>query len=240
MIFKYCRERIWRCMIKRNNIASSFMVNDLWVPTNIEDKYALLAEKFWSTSDYSLFGLKDYYRRKETALKEFAQKLGISGNGIDIGCGNGSFTKILSQFLDNVDAYDISSAMINEAISINNTGNINYIVSNLNQLNTFKVYDFVSCMGVLSTLPNDMDFMRLVEKFTQLIKKDGVLFLIDGVSKSKSIMVNHDNGFIATYRNISSYKLALKACGFNLIIEHELHSDSNCFNKLFAFTYKGY
>lgn len=70
-----------------------------------------IASRFWAGESDSFIAPPLYYDIRETALRKLLGSISPIHSAIDIGCGNGRFTRVLGAFADRVDAFDISSGL---------------------------------------------------------------------------------------------------------------------------------
>jgi 2-polyprenyl-3-methyl-5-hydroxy-6-metoxy-1,4-benzoquinol methylase len=125
---------------------------------------------------------------------------------LDIGCGNGRFTKILATYFEQVDGIDISSSIIENNIKNNQFHNINYYEETLEsfvQKHDFK-YDFIYVGGVLMYI-DDISLEINKKYLSEILKVDGTLILRESVmTRDKQDKISEE--YIAYYRHRGFYK----------------------------------
>ena len=201
------------------------------------DSYLNLRSKlFWKFSDNTFFGSKNYYIKQEIELTKILDLLTCSKKtGLDIGCGNGRFTRIIATYFDKVFAYDISSKLINEAI-LYETKNIQYSKKDLSKHYPNHILaDTVFCMGVTSTIISHSDFVSLLENLSSSLDNGGILITKDTLAFKKEKKMNFGL-YVAKYRQIDEYILSFDGVGFDLV-ETVILAENNkddLINKLFV------
>ncbi|MBE7089065.1 MAG: class I SAM-dependent methyltransferase [Clostridiales bacterium] len=134
-------------------------------------------------------------------LKE--QKVGLCG--VDIGCGNGYFTRALYKQGFDICGVDVSAEMLNKAkqIALQNGANIEFLLGDITKLKLIKKCDFaVAINDCLNYIPQS----KLFSAFSHVaknLKKGGVfIFDISSSYKLKNILANNlfcDDGEDITY-----------------------------------------
>ncbi len=131
----------------------------------------------------------DYTKWCDFLLKHIPQ----TGSGLDIGCGSGALTLLLSQRGYSVSGIDISPEMI--AIAIKNARrkaitNVNFAVGSAEKIKLTLAVDFVVAIcDVVNYIKNPFDFFK--NTYNNL-KEDGVfIFDISSEYKLKKILGNN-------------------------------------------------
>jgi ubiquinone/menaquinone biosynthesis C-methylase UbiE len=96
---------------------------------------------------------------------------------LEVGCGTGSFTRLLANLADHVTATDLSSEMIRIArLRSTDHPNIDYMVGDVLEMDlpTSK-FDCIVMIATLHHLPTE----RVLEKLKRALAQDGVLILHD-------------------------------------------------------------
>lgn len=108
-----------------------------------------------------------YWRRRHVKITNILVDLIQSHRfkkGLDIGCGEGVYTEVLSRFSDAVNAIDISRGRLEIASShakLKRIKNISYSPGNGMKLDfPDGVFDLILCKDVLEHLPNDYKCIR--------------------------------------------------------------------------------
>lgn len=99
----------------------------------------------------------------------------IRGDVLEVGCGVGSFTKLIDDHgnFDSLYSIDISQPAIDFIKTKKFKNKIK--IECIDLINAEGSYDFILCMNVMEHVEDDKNFFR---KLTGLLKKDGVLFLL--------------------------------------------------------------
>jgi len=97
----------------------------------------------------------------------------VRGNVLEVGCGVGSFTKLITDqcSFDSMYCIDISSAAIDHIKKRNFRKEIK--IECIDLMNTEGEYDFIVCMNVMEHVEDDVSFFK---KLLSLLKPEGVLF----------------------------------------------------------------
>lgn len=181
-----------------------------------------IASSFWEACENSYVSSEDLYKNQEKALMElFIPKLTNNDEVLDIGCSNGRFTFLTSKYCKSIDAFDLSQSLIHFAKTMaenNNIMNVNFSVGNITELSSEKVYDHVMCMGVFTTIPDDIIVRNTISKFPKIIKKDGYLVVKDSVATFTSQLYVNKN-YAAIYRNEKTYINMFESIGMELVDE---------------------
>lgn len=94
---------------------------------------------------------------------------------IDVGCGSGQCTELLSQFYDNVIGFDVSESQIKEATARNKLNNVTYKVSSAEKLKLEdNSVDLITCCQSYHWFNGKL----FLQEASRLLKKGGVLGLI--------------------------------------------------------------
>ena len=227
-----------------DHVVTAFFESDNPSPQKIqyqEDDSQIKSESFWIATDNTYLAPKDYYDKREEILEEALTVMPKINNIIDIGCGDGRFTRQLAKFANNIDAYDISSILIARAIDKASElliDNVTFHTAELDEIKPFRKYSLVSCMGVTSCLIDDVKFIRILDCFIDLVISEGYLLMIDTLSTKTDQIATDDSGYIAKYRDIKSYCQLIERRGFSLIREVVIKDipERDLVNKLFIFS----
>jgi 2-polyprenyl-3-methyl-5-hydroxy-6-metoxy-1,4-benzoquinol methylase len=118
-----------------------------------------------------------------------SQILKPSSNLLDYGCGNGFFTKRLSELCNSVTGVDISEEFIKQA-SINKSRNSNFYVINPHSKSIELQIDFNACLMVdvvhhLECPKSDLEFL------STKLKKDDPIIIFEPNIKNPAIFLMH-------------------------------------------------
>ncbi len=200
---------------------------------------------FWKNSQNHYLAPKDYYDKLEVILSDFLENLNLKLYSIiDIGCGDGRYTRLFAQYSQFVSGMDISQSFIDKAIKNtikSNETNINFFVEDIYSVRNVARYSMVSCMGVLSNIIDEVAFNHVLSNIcTMVAEKDGLLLLKESLSIKENLYLTseYESGtYYAVYRNIEQYINCVKGHGFKLLNEIVLSDvdEIGRINKLFLF-----
>jgi 2-polyprenyl-3-methyl-5-hydroxy-6-metoxy-1,4-benzoquinol methylase len=168
-------------------------------------------------SDDSIINNFRYLYEKEELIS-FIDRYMVNGEknrALDVGCGNGRFTKVLSNYFNNVDAIDLSEDIILKNIKNNHLKNCNYYNKSLEEFankTEFK-YDFIYVGGVLMYI-EDSELPKSLELLCKILKPNGVLIFRESVMTKKRVD-NIGKNYIAYYRYYKDY---IYTCDLNLVL----------------------
>jgi len=117
-------------------------------------------------------------------------------NGLDLACGSGKMTRLLSGFGFKMLGGDISQEMLSQAkaLSVNNKQNINYFLADLNNLQKYGSFDFVTIINDGINYVKQDKLLKVFKGVYKNLKKGGIL-LFDVSSKYKLENVIGNNLF---------------------------------------------
>lgn len=199
---------------------------------------------YWIEAKDTYLAPKEYYDIREKILREVLTSLPTLQNAIDIGCGDGRFTRLIAQHATEVKAYDISEHLIEKA----KVDAVEFCIDNIvfqtlefDEIKPLEKYDLVACMGVTSCMIDDVKFLRILDIFRMLVKPHGYLLLIDTLSSEMDHVASDQNGYVAKYRSQKGYCDLIARREFILKQEIMLKEikDRNMINKLFLFEKTG-
>lgn len=143
----------------------------------------------------------------ETKLLEkiITKKSNNRRNALDIGCGNGRYTKEFAKSFKNTLGIDLSQQRINQNKIENKNENIEYLYADFMTMNSSALgtFDFVF-VGDIFMYTNKKMVEKVYKNLLELLKKDGVLIIrestrIIGFEDYKS------KNYVAYYRNSKFY-----------------------------------
>ena len=204
-----------------HHIYSSLCAGDIRAPCFLErvSEEQSISERFWEKSSCTYLAPPDYYDRKEAILKDILGRLPRFRKVIDIGSGDGRFTLLLARCADEVIGYDVSPALVEkatEAATRAGCGNTTFLRQEMETIAPCEKFDLVSCMGVTSCILEDAKFLRMLDKFRMLCRRNACLLLVDTLSTEKDQIASDQSGYIAKYRNAGDYVNLIERRGFAL------------------------
>ncbi|WP_413944578.1 class I SAM-dependent methyltransferase [Bdellovibrio sp. HCB-162] len=123
---------------------------------------------------------------------------------LDYGCGVGDFAKCLSPNIERIVAVDIDQSILDVAKVNNSADNIDYI----SQDDFFKIgkdsFDLIYTVTVLQHVTNKEDLLSLIEKFNELLKKNGHLLVYESFSNKNGQSFYQRTQSVAEWERIFS------------------------------------
>lgn len=223
------------------SIVNAIQTGDELNLLNVEpDELQKQSFTYWSNASNSFLAPPEYYARKKEILASLVSQLPQLKSAIDIGCGNGVYTKILAEKVDKVIAYDISESLIQQAVDYIKElaiTNISFEVKELEDTPIEEKFELVASMGVTSCILDDQKFINVLNILKACSVNNGYLLMIDSLALSGERIASGDNGYIAKYRNLDSYKSILESMGFVKLSEVIISEDlsRNLTNRIFLF-----
>jgi len=155
----------------------------------------------------------------------------------DIGCGNGEYTLIASQYVKEVLGIDLSESLISDArekCNDNTILNTNFIVHNINNgiPNLPSSPCGVSIQGVFACIMEDSIVKSILTNIASIIKPHGYLILRDSIALNSSFVEHHVSGYVSFYRNRAHFTSLLKESGFKQLNTIPLFNNSLTENEL--------
>jgi len=198
------------------------------------------ASEYWKAASSTYLAPTLYYDRQEYALLELLNGIGPIRRAADIGCGDGRFTELISRNAGQVAAVDISADLVRQArerFKVSNQNNTEFYVEDLQSWMPAGKFELVSCMGVTSSLCEDSEFIRLLDRIAAITRLSGWLIMKDSLSLVEAKQVSLEDGYTARYRNVDDYLRAIARRGFVCEREIPLASDpeKKLTNRLFLF-----
>ena len=179
-----------------------------------------MSDRFWARSMDTYAAPAAYYETRERELESLLSSLPLARRALDQGCGDGRFTAVVSRHSVEVDAYDISPALISSART-RRLGNVHFEVAEIENTPSRK-YDLVICMGVTSCIAEDGKYVRVIDRLSQSVDEGGHLLLVDTVSRSRTVIKAQRHGHLGKYRDAAAYVEQVESHGLSLVAERIL------------------
>ena len=157
--------------------------------------------------------LPDTWDHNQQYQKYLLNNLSKCGSVLDVGCGTGGLTKILSKYADKVIGIDVSPNMIATAEARNTSSNIEYLVTDvesyLDELSS--KFDAIICIAAL----HHMNEESALRKMKNHLNKNGKILILDLYKQNSA--VDYLLSGIATA--INPFKLLIKRGIIQVTIE---------------------
>ena len=133
-------------------------------------------------NDYVERQVKSGIHHRHLAIQRWLQKLKLpqKGNFLEIGCGIGTQTQLILQYLSSeanltsIDISDRSIALAKERLK--QYRNLTLIVGDITKINIHGQYDAIILPDVIEHIPIN-EHSHLFQKLSSLIKNDGFIFI---------------------------------------------------------------
>ena len=185
------------------------------------------AHDYWTNCSNSFLASDPtYYDRQEVALREILSALSASPtSALDIGCGNGRFSFVMAELAREVTACDLAPQLIDQARAEQNrrnVSNLRFYQHDLEQGLPKGPYDLVSCMGVVSTLIDDVVVDALLDEIASSTSKRGFLVTKDTLSAASDGKLYVSDTYVTRYRTVSSYEQSIAQRGYVLLERRQM------------------
>lgn len=203
--------------------------------TNPEDAHHQRAKTYWRDCVDARLADAAYYQRQEIALRRMLAAVGERKTALDMGCGDGHFTRIVRDYVPDVRGVDISPQLISKAnVIAQSMPGLRFEVLDLEQLGSESV-DLVVCNGVISGLFNEGVFSNLVRSLARTTDPAGAVITKDTLGLEGEVR-NILGDYAALYRARAEYLRAFEEAGLSLTAEIVLHNDApRTRNSMFLF-----
>lgn len=122
---------------------------------------------------------------------------------LDIGCGNGRYTKFFANFFDEVVGADLSKPVIEQNIKENELANVSFTCKNVMDLENDK-FDFVFASD-MQTYTNDNETQKVFENLISLLKDNNSVLLTRESTRDIGKEAYKSRKYVAYYRNFTYY-----------------------------------
>lgn len=189
-----------------------------------------LAHDFWKNAERSKLAPEVMYKKQHSILNTYILPYFEEGSTLlDIGCSDGEFTQVLARDCKEATGVDLSENLITLAkAKYGSSGKIKFEVLDLLKDGIAGHFNIVSCMGVLTCLPNKNDFKKVVNDIDRCLIEGGYLVVKDSLMlKGDNDFYYNNNSYEAIYRAESNYLREFEQYGYNLLQRHLLHQGNN-------------
>ena len=156
----------------------------MWYKDNNSNKKidSEIVKNYFNKADL-VFSEKSAALEENELLKYFKSKDKFSV--LDLGCGDGRWSKILMNKIKYYKGVDFSSTFIKNAVNNNNSDKIKFINSKVQDYYEDYKFDFVLIIGLMTYL-NDDSIYKLLKNVNKMLKKNGLLIV-------RNVLINNDN-----------------------------------------------
>jgi SAM-dependent methyltransferase len=196
------------------------------------------AHAYWQNcSDTFLASDPSYYDRQESELRRIlADRVGRVRSALDIGCGNGRFSFVLAEVSDSVLAFDLSTKLIAEATANAERRKVEGMTFQVRDLEAgvpAGPFDLVACMGVISTLIDDVAYNALIDDLERSVVTSGYVLTKDTLSTVEEGRLVITDTYVTNYRNVSAYEQAFARRGLRFVDQARLATLEGMINNLY-------
>jgi 2-polyprenyl-3-methyl-5-hydroxy-6-metoxy-1,4-benzoquinol methylase len=217
---------------------TAYLVNFWLAATRQWSKLDRISLEFWEASDFTFLAGEEYYAKREAKLRSVLPKIGPFGTAVDIGCGDGRFTLLVSEYAALVVGYDVSLQLVTAArqrASENRISNAQFEVAEIGQVPSSPKADLITCFGVVSCIHEDHKLTQLIDKLNVLAGANACVLLIDTLGQSRDITKAYRNGYVARYREQSAYEERFRSEGWSIVSKVEISKMAeNLVNNLYV------
>lgn len=206
----------------------------------MKDKSAIngqfMSENYWANAQTTYLAGPEYYDLQENCLRKLFFKYGPWQKGWDIGCGDGRYSKLASNFTESMIGIDIGSALLARARE-NSTYSkkVEFQESSVLDFTVAENFDLILCLGVISCMIDQTYFEAALKKIQNTAANKAILITKDTVAIGTDTTKVQGN-YVARYRNKEEYIAQISCAGFTLIDEKVLVPSNNItVNSIFVF-----
>jgi len=158
-------------------------------------KFSALADKWWDPEgEFKILHRfnpvrLDYVASKISDLKNTPNENNLNNlNILDVGCGGGLIAENLFFRKANVTAIDPAEKNIltAKAHQLESKSLVNYIISDISNLDKSKKFDIITCLEVIEHVVNPQSFIK---QLTEHLKPNGLLFIATINRTVKSLLL---------------------------------------------------
>lgn len=176
------------------------------------------SEEFWRGASHTYFGSSDYYARREAALARIYAERGPWARGLDIGCGDGRFTRQAAAHTQSMLGTDISPSLVSAArrgAVTAGVDNVLFAVADATDIHE-QDYDLVLALGVTSCLVDDQTFQAFLTTVHGATTPGATVLTVDSLSRRRDTLTRFPDGYVARYRSEEDYVTAFASAGFHV------------------------
>lgn len=180
------------------------------------------SEDYWRASTDTYLGSSVYYDRRAAVLEDVLTRI-PTGPAVDVGCGDGRFTRQIATHFTPTVGLDIGPALISaaRAAAVHERSSATFQVATVDDPLPGD-QALVAALGVTSCIVDDEGFHGFLAACAGACRPGGSLVLVDSLSRSEDALTRFRSGYVARYRDVPSYSAAVEATGFTLVEEHDL------------------
>jgi len=193
------------------------------------------SKSYWTNAQTTYLASEEYYLSQEVGLTTLLGIVGIVDKAIDLGCGDGRFTIVASNYCGTIEGVDINPSLIARARSVaDHKKNVMFSVGLVEDFQADSKFDLILCMGVVSALIQEDLFNKFSANLCRSLRSGGWLITKDTLSLGRPYE-SEVGDYIAYYRNKDYYLNRLLQFGLTLKSVIELTSTDKTTNSLFLF-----
>lgn len=196
-----------------------------WIKNNYDDNKIIdeFFRKRFNLEDNYIVSRYSKNNRDEFDFNFILKYLSDNTTVLDLGCGTGVLEEKLAPYVKQIIGVDKYQEFIERAFRADN---IEYIVSELSQLNISEKYDLVLLFGVSMYL-SDNEFDKLIDKIILLMKKQSTLIVKNQWGVDEEVIINKfseelQSIYYAKYRKLADICKYLSNKGFSVQV-HDIY-----------------
>ena len=194
---------------------------------------------YWRDCSNTYLASEEYYAKRYAAVSETLASLPRLRTAVDVGCGDGRFTRLIAARAESTLGFDISPALIGkarDAARADNAQHVRFEVAAIDDLPPLPPASLVACMGVYSCFVDEAAYLRALGRCAGLVDVDGYMLLVDTLAEGMAITRAYRSGYVARYRPMERYERAVLEAGFRLEVRREIaRMSADTVNNLYLF-----
>ncbi len=144
----------------------------------------------WFDKTQSIVFTEEYATKEETFLLPYLLKNKFA-SVLDLGCGNGRYSKVLSSIITDYIGVDISNNFIQTLSEMNDRKNFSYYHSPAHKFKTTKKFDLILMVGLI-TYMNDDEIIEMNLNCHEHLNPEGIIMVRNVRHDSQSRRVFND------------------------------------------------